>query len=46
VTVDVNDVVPALDANFLPVEDKIANAVFNATGRRVTDLPITVEKLL
>lgn len=24
----------------------IANAVFNATGRRVTDLPITVEKLL
>ncbi|OBG42599.1 acylaldehyde oxidase [Mycobacterium alsense] len=24
----------------------IANAVFNATGRRATDLPITVEKLL
>jgi xanthine dehydrogenase YagR molybdenum-binding subunit len=24
----------------------IANAVFNATGRRVTDLPITLEKLL
>jgi xanthine dehydrogenase YagR molybdenum-binding subunit len=24
----------------------IANAVFNATGRRVTDLPITIEKLL
>jgi xanthine dehydrogenase YagR molybdenum-binding subunit len=24
----------------------IANAVFNATGRRVTDLPITMEKLL
>jgi len=24
----------------------IANAVFNATGRRVTDLLITVEKLL
>jgi xanthine dehydrogenase YagR molybdenum-binding subunit len=24
----------------------IANAVFNATGRRVTDLPITVDKLL
>jgi xanthine dehydrogenase YagR molybdenum-binding subunit len=24
----------------------IANAVFNATGKRVTDLPITVEKLL
>jgi xanthine dehydrogenase YagR molybdenum-binding subunit len=24
----------------------IANAVFNATGRRITDLPITIEKLL
>ena len=24
----------------------IANAVFNATGRRITDLPITPEKLL
>jgi xanthine dehydrogenase YagR molybdenum-binding subunit len=24
----------------------IANAVFNATGRRVTDLPITLDKLL
>ena len=24
----------------------IANAVFNATGKRITDLPITVEKLL
>jgi xanthine dehydrogenase YagR molybdenum-binding subunit len=24
----------------------IANAVFNGTGRRVTDLPITLEKLL
>ena len=24
----------------------LANAVFNATGRRVTDLPITVDKLL
>jgi xanthine dehydrogenase YagR molybdenum-binding subunit len=24
----------------------IANAVFNATGKRVTDLPITIEKLL
>jgi xanthine dehydrogenase YagR molybdenum-binding subunit len=24
----------------------IANAVFDATGRRVRDLPITVEKLL
>ncbi|MDT5151012.1 MAG: hypothetical protein QOI01_2745, partial [Mycobacterium sp.] len=24
----------------------IANAVFNATGRRMTDLPITLEKLL
>jgi xanthine dehydrogenase YagR molybdenum-binding subunit len=24
----------------------IANAVFNATGRRVTDLPITIERLL
>ncbi len=28
------------------VPPAIANAVFNATGRRVTDLPITVEKLL
>ena len=24
----------------------ITNAVFNATGKRITDLPITVEKLL
>jgi xanthine dehydrogenase YagR molybdenum-binding subunit len=24
----------------------IANAVFNATGRRVTDLPITLDKLI
>jgi hypothetical protein len=23
-----------------------ANAVFNATGRRITDLPITLDKLL
>jgi xanthine dehydrogenase YagR molybdenum-binding subunit len=59
--------IPALDATFIPTEDKIAdpigvkglgelvivgvpaaiaNAVFNATGKRVTDLPITVEKLL
>ncbi len=65
--VPVNADVPALDAAFLPAEDKIAdpigvkglgelvivavpaaiaNAVFNATGRRVTDLPITLEKLL
>ena len=28
------------------VAPAIANAVFNATGKRVTDLPITVEKLL
>jgi xanthine dehydrogenase YagR molybdenum-binding subunit len=65
--VPVNADIPALDATFLPAEDKIAdpigvkglgevvivgipaaiaNAVFNATGRRVTDLPITMEKLL
>jgi len=65
--VPVNADIPALDATFLPAEDKIAdpigvkglgelvivgvpaaiaNAVFNATGKRVTDLPITVEKLL
>ncbi|CAM4141104.1 Xanthine dehydrogenase molybdenum-binding subunit [Mycobacterium basiliense] len=65
--VPVNGDVPALEATFLPAEDKIANpigvkglgelvivgvpaaianAVFNATGRRVTELPITVEKLL
>jgi xanthine dehydrogenase YagR molybdenum-binding subunit len=65
--VPVNADVPALDATFLPAEDKIAdpigakglgelvivgvpaaiaNAVFNATGKRVTDLPVTVEKLL
>jgi xanthine dehydrogenase YagR molybdenum-binding subunit len=65
--VPVNADVPALDADFLPAEDTIAdplgvkglgelvivgvpaaiaNAVFNATGRRVTDLPITLEKLL
>ena len=24
----------------------IANAVFNATGKRITELPITLEKLL
>jgi xanthine dehydrogenase YagR molybdenum-binding subunit len=65
--VPVNADIPALDADFLPGEDTladplgvkglgelvivavpaaIANAVFNATGRRVTDLPITLEKLL
>jgi xanthine dehydrogenase YagR molybdenum-binding subunit len=65
--VPVNADVSALDAAFLPAEDKIAdpigvkglgelvivavpaaiaNAVFNATGKRVTDLPITLEKLL
>ena len=65
--VPVNADIPALDATFLPAEDKIAdpigvkglgelvivgvpaaiaNAVFNATGKRVTDLPITVENLL
>jgi xanthine dehydrogenase YagR molybdenum-binding subunit len=65
--VPVNADVPALDADYLPAEDTIAdplgvkglgelvivgvpaaiaNAVFNATGRRVTDLPITLEKLL
>ena len=27
------------------VPGAIANAVYNATGRRVTDLPITLEKL-
>src|ERR1700739_1955422 len=65
--VPVNADIPALDATFLPAEDKIAdpigvkglgelvivgvpaaiaNAVVHAPGRRVTDLPITVEKLL
>jgi xanthine dehydrogenase YagR molybdenum-binding subunit len=65
--VPVNADIPALDADFLPGEDTladplgvkglgelvivavpaaIANAVFNATGRRVTDLPVTLEKLL
>ncbi len=65
--VPVNADIPALDADFLPGEDTladplgvkglgelvivavpaaIANAVFNATGRRVTDLPIRLEKLL
>ena len=65
--VPVNADVPALDAEFVPAEDTIAdplgvkglgelvmvgvpaaiaNAVFNATGKRITDLPITVEKLL
>jgi xanthine dehydrogenase YagR molybdenum-binding subunit len=59
--------IPALDAEFLPAEDTIAdplgvkglaevvivgvpaaiaNAVFNATGKRITDLPITLDKLL
>jgi xanthine dehydrogenase YagR molybdenum-binding subunit len=65
--VPVNADVPALDADFLPAEDTIAdpigvkglgelvivgvpaaiaNAVFNATGKRITDLPITLEQLL
>jgi xanthine dehydrogenase YagR molybdenum-binding subunit len=65
--VPVNADVPALNADYLPAEDTIAdplgvkglgelvivgvpaaiaNAVYNATGRRVTELPITLEKLL
>jgi xanthine dehydrogenase YagR molybdenum-binding subunit len=28
------------------VPGAIANAVFNATGKRITDLPITIEKML
>ncbi|CAN5175007.1 xanthine dehydrogenase family protein molybdopterin-binding subunit [soil metagenome] len=65
--VPVNADVPALDADFLPAEDTIAdpigvkglgelvivgvpaaiaNAVFNATGKRITDLPIRLEHLL
>jgi xanthine dehydrogenase YagR molybdenum-binding subunit len=31
---------------FVGVPAAIANAVFNATGRRITELPITLEKLL
>ncbi|MDT5152941.1 MAG: xanthine dehydrogenase YagR molybdenum-binding subunit [Mycobacterium sp.] len=31
---------------FVGVPAAIANAVFNATGRRITDLPITLDKLL
>ena len=31
---------------FVGVPAAIANAVFNAAGRRVTDLPITLDKLL
>lgn len=31
---------------FVGVPAAVANAVFNATGRRVTDLPITLDKLL
>ncbi|EUA86108.1 hypothetical protein I551_7465 [Mycobacterium ulcerans str. Harvey] len=30
----------------IAVPAAIANAVFNATGKRVTDLPIRVEQLL
>jgi xanthine dehydrogenase YagR molybdenum-binding subunit len=30
----------------VPVAPAIANAVYHATGKRVRDLPITVEKLL
>ncbi len=28
------------------VPGAIANAVYNATGRRITDLPVTIEQLL
>ena len=41
--------ITALDASFLPGEDTlaaIANAAFSAAGRRVTELPITLDKLL
>lgn len=65
--VPVNGDILALDAEFLPAEDTIAdpigvkglgevvmvgvpaaiaNAVFNATGRRITELPITLESQL
>jgi xanthine dehydrogenase YagR molybdenum-binding subunit len=33
-------------ADSLSVAPAIANAVYHATGKRIRDLPITVEKLL
>ena len=42
--VPINADISSLDAAFLPAEDTIA--VFNATGKRITDLPITLDKLL
>jgi hypothetical protein len=37
---------PAAATTTLGVPAAIANAVFDATGRRVTDLPIKLERLL
>jgi xanthine dehydrogenase YagR molybdenum-binding subunit len=34
------------EATIVPSVAAVANAVFNATGRRIKDLPITREKLL
>ncbi|MDE0031280.1 MAG: xanthine dehydrogenase family protein molybdopterin-binding subunit [Deltaproteobacteria bacterium] len=37
---------PAAEHSITPVPPSVANAVFDATGVRITELPITAEKLL
>jgi xanthine dehydrogenase YagR molybdenum-binding subunit len=37
---------PIGETGNIPTAAAIANAVFNATGKRVRDLPITLDKLL
>lgn len=36
----------ATDGTLSPVQATVAHAVFHATGSRVRDLPITIDKLL
>jgi CO/xanthine dehydrogenase Mo-binding subunit len=37
---------PAAEHSITPAPPAVANAVFNATGVRITDLPVTAEKVL
>jgi CO/xanthine dehydrogenase Mo-binding subunit len=40
------NVKPAAEHSITPAPPVVANAVFNATGVRITELPVTAEKVL